>query len=577
MHQDVVNSRTVSIGELLRLGSFEPAKLQRDYCWEEQQQSDLLQDLIAQFDRFGFDPEPNDDDASEDSETASSGATFELGARSPELEKGAPYCLFGNIDLYPEGPTFEIYDGLQRITTFTVLFAVIRDLLRARKEDEINALLTTPKGEFRLTVPMKNDTLEADVLTPGRTAKPYRELPTLTDPGRRLRGCVGIMHDMLVKWTQDRLRAFTKFVTDHVLLCVTVIRDRRIASQSFVKNNSAGVPLKPEENLKGQLMDIATSVPNQPKAVERILWIWRDLQDDLGPSFDAFLKAVDFIERREYQTDDYPILLMEHIRRRYSGEQGFKWATDRLMHYHAAYRWLFEQHDLETADGPHASLRRLHLLKWRQWQGYAMLIYINSRPHELSERMHALDRGCLALALNNEQKRFAQLLGRKIERFAKQGFGKNGGFVFKQAQVDKIRNMLSSQLPDGGKRSTLVRWVEAIHFGNRVPRYIIDEAASVEHIYPRNPGQRWTEFEGSMALTELKAVRELLGNLCVLPHDELGNAGWEEKRREYARFRICKFAPEIAKLKSWTPELVQTRTKKLADTTMKFLDLAVSG
>ena len=111
MSQGIVSSRTVSIGELLRSGSFEPANLQREYCWGEPQQTDLMEDLVAQFGRFGFDPEP-ETAIPDKAGGASADPAFELAARSPELEKGAPYCLFGNVDLFPEGPVFEIYDDI---------------------------------------------------------------------------------------------------------------------------------------------------------------------------------------------------------------------------------------------------------------------------------------------------------------------------------------------------------------------------------------------------------------------------------------------------------------------------------
>src|SRR5690349_8717328 len=58
MATPVVRSQTVSIGELLRSGAFVPARVQRAYCWTEEQQQSLLEDLLAAFAEFGLDPEP---------------------------------------------------------------------------------------------------------------------------------------------------------------------------------------------------------------------------------------------------------------------------------------------------------------------------------------------------------------------------------------------------------------------------------------------------------------------------------------------------------------------------------------
>jgi hypothetical protein len=68
----------------------------------------------------------------------------------------------------------------------------------------------------------------------------------------------------------------------------------------------------------------------------------------------------------------------------------------------------------------------------------------------------------------------------------------------------------------------------------------------------------------------------MTGNLCVLPQDELGNAPFDEKRKAYGKMRT-RCAAEIAKHKTWTPEAVRARTRKLTDFTVKFLSLDVAG
>ncbi len=575
MSQRVIGSHTVSIGELLRSGTFSAAKVQRDYCWAEDQQRALLEELIAQVGEFGRDPEKDEE---EKPEAGGGFDAFLLGARSPDLDFSEPYTFFGSVILYPVEGRFEIYDGLQRITTFTVLFALLRDMI-GRKEPAISSLLVTETGAPRLIMPMKHDTLDVDVLAPGRTLKIYKPLPTITDPGQRLRDCVELMRGILDGWSAERVRAFAQFVAESVLISVTTIADRRIAGKAFVTTNSAGVRLKPEEILKGQLIELGTTVPKPEEASERILWVWRFLQEDFGKErFDDFLRAVDFIERRRYQSADFPILLMEHIRRTYSGEAGFRWATDRLLQYRSAYRWVYEAENEEVAVGVHASLRRLQLLKWKHWVGLAMLINIGSQPHEVADRIDILDRACFGVNLAmGDPRRCAEVIGRRIDGIAKHGFKKRQlGFVFKRIQHEKIWRTLTSPLQEGGRRGSIVRWIEAAQHGDRVPRYIIDKDSSVEHVYPKNPGSHWTEFEAGLPFSEAAMLREMIGNLCILPMDELANAGWEEKRREYARFRLCKFASEIARMRTWSAEIIDARTQKLAEQTVRIMDLEVA-
>ncbi len=54
--------------------------------------------------------------------------------------------------LHPGGERFDIYDGLQRVTTFTVIFAVIRDLMQAERTHPIHDLLANESGIWRLNL-----------------------------------------------------------------------------------------------------------------------------------------------------------------------------------------------------------------------------------------------------------------------------------------------------------------------------------------------------------------------------------------------------------------------------------------
>ncbi len=578
MPNPVIRSQTISIGELLRLGSFQPARVQRDYCWTEHQQAALLNDLIASFGEFGLDPDSEPDTEPQEPRDGEGDLPFEMADYDREMEATAPYCFVGTAVLHQGAERWDIYDGLQRITTFSVFFAVLRDLLQPDKDHPIHALLSNDDGIWRLNLHMKHNTLEADILAPGRTAKRHRPHPNLTEASERLRDCVAVARARFQGWSKERLKAFVAFLSEAVLVTVTRITDRRIAAKAFVSINSGGVPLKPEEIVKGQLIDLTSALPDADDAAARIMFVWRSLQDDLGKQkFDEFLRSVDFIERRQPQSSDYAIQLMEHIRRRYPGQQGVRWATDMLLQYRSAFRWIYEASHAEMAEGVHASLRRLQMLKWDQWRAYAMLIKIKSRPVDIDTRIDTLDRVCFALTVSTpDQRRLSEMMGRRVERFAKGTFGKQGGFTFSQAQNERLIRNLSSPITDGPRRSTIMRWIEAAAHGDRVPRYLIDTRSSVEHIYPRNPENNWTAFEAGLEFNQLATLREMIGNLCVLPHDELGNVSFDDKRKAYAKIR-ARFAIEASKFKTWSPEAVRTRTRKLTEFTIKYLDLDIAG
>ncbi len=577
MPNPVIRSEAISIGELLKLGTFRPARVQRDYCWTEHQQSSLLEDLISAFGEFNLDPDI-EPDSLPDGRDLPNHPAMDLPEMDLELEQTQPYVFVGTVVVHQTDAHLDIYDGLQRLTTFTVFFAVLRDLLEAERKHPVHAMLADEAGIWRLNLMMKHNTLESDILAPGRTAKRHRPHPQLTEASHRLRTCVTTARGMFKGWGRDRIIAFTKFLAENTVVTVTQISDRRIAAKAFVSINSGGLPLKPEEIVKGQLIDLTSPLPDADEAAKRILNIWNDIQDDLGPEgFDSFLRSVDFIERRMPQSSDYSIQLMEHIRRYYPGQQGVRWASDLLLQYRSAYKWIHEENNAEIADGVHASLRRLQLLKWDQWRAYAMLLKMRSRPGDLAARIDALDRICFALTVSTpDPRRLAEMMGRRVERFAKGTFGRQAGFPFTSAQHERLVRNLSGPMTESPRRSTIMRWIEAAMHGDRVPRYIVDARSSIEHVYARNPEGNWIAFEDGLEFNELVTIREMTGNLCVLPQDDLGNAPFEEKRKAYSRFR-SRFANEIAKSKIWTPDSVRDRTKRITDATLKFLNLEVTG
>ncbi|MGE0828204.1 MAG: DUF262 domain-containing protein [Hyphomonadaceae bacterium] len=319
----VIQSRIHSVGELLTSGAFAAAKAQREYCWGEDQQSALMDDLLGAFAEFGFDPDASEtpenylSDASAEAEPraipkeASADRPFALPQSDDAIEQSAPAFFLGTMVLMPSSEAQLIFDGLQRITTLMVIFAVIRDKLPDAAENaRLAPLLQTGKNAFRLHLPMRHDTLISDVLTPGRTKRAYGPLAGITHAGLRLRECVAIVRERLNGWSRERLIAFAHFVRDVVAVSVITIEDRRLAGKAFISINASGLRLKPEEILKGQLIELAAQTDDVAAAETQILSSWRALQDDLGAKFGDFIKAVDFIERRKPQAADHAIQLI---------------------------------------------------------------------------------------------------------------------------------------------------------------------------------------------------------------------------------------------------------------------------
>ena len=75
----MIKSETVPLSQVLKIGRFEPAKVQREYQWQTSHVEKLLNDLVAAFQRIGDDPgEDEPDDQTVPSETPSQGEEFDV-------------------------------------------------------------------------------------------------------------------------------------------------------------------------------------------------------------------------------------------------------------------------------------------------------------------------------------------------------------------------------------------------------------------------------------------------------------------------------------------------------------------
>ncbi|MDX2274663.1 MAG: DUF262 domain-containing protein [Hyphomonadaceae bacterium] len=570
-----ISSRVTTVGDLFMSGRYEPARAQREYCWEEKQILTLLEDLTSAFSEFGNDPESasSEPPAGPDETTSDQTETgLELPPSDPELEQSTAIYFLGTIVVQPLPHTTAIYDGLQRFTTLLVLFCVLRDLSPAHFA-EMEKLIRE-NGCARLSMPMKHKTLDADVIAAGRTTATYAKLAGLTPQGAKIRDAVYIIREWLSDWSEPRLRAFGAFVRDSVQVSILTISDRRLAGKAFATINATGVPLKDEEIVKGQLIELTAEAANPEQAENEILNIWNAFQTTFGAEFKYFLRAVDFLERRMPQGPDHAIQLMEHISRRYRGEEGYKWVTQRLPLYAGAYKWLSEANTVEVASKEHAPLRRLSLLPWDEWKAMAMLIKIKTRAPDLSSRLTLLDKQCFIMSLALDQRPRAMMLGRAIERYAPRGrrFPPNAGLQLSASVLQKARRTLERALPAGIKQNTVLRWIEAAHHGAQVPIYVCRNRGSVEHVFPKNPDNNWPAFAVETANEQL-VLQQSLGNLCLLPDDKLGNAAFNKKRDAYKRAKGYLFATQISKSSEWTPTAVRARTRSIVDFASGLLEL----
>ncbi len=156
----------------------------------------------------------------------------------------------------PGKPRFDVIDGQQRLTTLTILIAVLRDLAKsADLAAGLGQRIMEPGSELdelapkpRLTLRQQDNAFfEQYVQEPrGTTA-----LVTLNDaspdsePQRAIRDNATALRRRLEKWTSERQRALAKLLNNDTYLVVVATPDLHSAYRIFSVMNARGMELSP--------------------------------------------------------------------------------------------------------------------------------------------------------------------------------------------------------------------------------------------------------------------------------------------------------------------------------------------
>lgn len=574
-----LDARIYSVAETFALGQFRPASVQRDYQWEERHSQELFSDLER---AFGADEALEDETEAPSLADEGGGDSAALDLLPEPREAAAPLLrdyFLGALVLRPVGGgAFEVFDGLQRLTTLTALIAVLRDLLGADAlADALDALIASANGEFRVLLPDKDATLRDEIQRRGEAAKSRRSTPP-SDMSARIRAAGAVFRRELSRWTAERRKAFAEFLMHRVRFVSISTSDQILASQIFVTTNARGLPLDQVELFKGRLIDIA----NDDETAAHIAKTWADVQNAIGDDLENLLAALDFIERREPQGADLLTLFADHLLKRYGAVQIGNWVT-RLRLLATAWRDLHQRLFDPTDPVAGAAIWTLRLYKWREWKPLALIWNAQflrqaeteganlERARQLfARRFDALHRRCMAITLtgNSDLDRM-KIFGRAIGQVARKRdpLDRQGALGFDTGAHARIQETLRLPLVHDETRLTLVRWIEASLWPERPPRAIA--RASVEHILPLRPqaGSRWlADFPNEEARFN---VCHALGNLALTDYranEGMGNAEFADKlptlKTQAGKYKLL---ADIVSEADWTAELIAARTRCLCD------------
>lgn len=593
-----IRSHSLSLANLLLQGTFEPAPVQREFQWQQVHVRQLLEDLLGAFQRAGMDPEPHGpaprpaaggprpdpatvagDDADpfgdrsppgeptagEADQCASTDEAADAAAPPafdgerladsralPAPRRPADSYYLGGIILLPAPRRerhFYVYDGLQRLTTLSLLLARLRDSWGPQSKAEKRRLeglllLKAADGEpaeARLAMPTPGATLAFELR---RSGPRRRRNLSLSDA--RMREAADYCSGIFGGWSDRRRAALLRFLADRVLFTATKVDNASLAYQMFVAANARGLALEVGDILKGQLVEQAHRSGGRAAQIDAIAAGWRAGQRTLRKGFGDFVAALEAMKFRPASRHTSGELLLGHFKSG-SADDIERWVAGEYSQLVAHFQ-LARQHLAQPASqGIDLAFRRLSFLGWKEWQPFylALGLACADRSGPLwQERIEALQRACYVIELLNwsertRRRRFLAAL-HQLEHghdpFAwRLPDGDNGALHLSFAKLrDAARAALRGPLIGDEKRGTIVRYVETLHWSASLPRHATDDA-NVEHVLPRTPIGHW---ERDFSDDERERLTNRLGNLCLIPkpvNDAIGNSEWPLKEAAYRR------------------------------------------
>lgn len=546
-----IDAGEVQLGKLFTAEyDFTIPDYQRPYAWGKDETLQLLDDLQGSLDRDTDEP-------------------YFLGSVVLVKEKGIPAS--------------EVIDGQQRLTTLTILFAVLRDLATdPALQADIHKFIEEP------AVVWDNRAATPRLRLRARDAKFFRThiqttgaIATLiglsdnqvgTDAQKSIRENAKALHEALSGWTADERKKLFVMMASRTFLVVVSTPDLNSAYRIFSVMNSRGLPLTPPDIFKSQVIG---AIAEDDRATYADLW--EDLEEELGRNeFGELFLYLRTIVSKARAVRGLLVEFPEQVLSNYLPSDGAGFIDNLLEPYALADQRLINQ-DFDaggTWDNVNAWLKRLVQLDNADWRPPALWALKN----------HGDDPEFLNLFLAKLERLAASLLIRRVyttPRVLR--------YLDLLKQLDTGDGLESSafELSDEEKKETRERISGEIYLVTPVRKYVLlrldsiiaanpgasyaHKIITVEHVLPQNPrgDSQWV-----CDFTEEERVywTHRIGNLVLLnrtKNSEAQNYDFDVKQAKYFTGRkgaaIFALTTQVLGHHEWTPAVVEQRQAELTN------------
>ncbi|BBT82634.1 hypothetical protein WP8S18E11_43000 [Aeromonas veronii] len=545
---------------------FEIPDYQRPYAWTTEQATELFDDLHS---------------AMQDAHVSGASSQYFLGS----------IVLIKN----DRDPKSSVVDGQQRLSTLTMLFAVLREVMPHAADDITDFLYKKgkvslgEKNEYRLTAREEDaDFFRTNIQEPGGIAQLVTSTDKLEDSRLRYRENATLLLAKAKALPPADLSALWQFLANDCSLVVISTPDLEAAYRIFSVLNNRGLDLAPIDIIKAQVLGLirttAGDIKSRVYAKE-----WSRIETSLGR--DAFgdlfghirsiyaKKKQKFILVKEFQehVTEYnnPITLIDSVIKPYAEVWDFVRDAD------------FEA--TEHAETINEHLFWLNRVDFKDWVPPALVYFkrFRQKPKLLAEFFESLERLTYFMlvtkvGINERIETYAALI-KDIEPKDFDGdLATLSTLVLTNKQkrdfVAALDGDIYRNLPKA--RMALVLRLESLV---RAPGVQLQNAVSLEHVLPQNPpdGSDWIKWFPDE--DERDCWTHRLANLVPLDRNKNSSASnYDFSKKKDAYFRgKGKASPfvltqEVRSENEWTPNLLAERQKRLMGELKNHWKLAVT-
>jgi uncharacterized protein with ParB-like and HNH nuclease domain len=530
--------------------------VQRPYSWTSDEAGELIDDLLDYIEHQSI---------TEDN--------------IPRVEE--PYFLGSIVLVKKERNQSEVLDGQQRLTTLTILLAVLRDYLgdeyakniKVMIAQEGNRLLQT-KDQYRIELRRRDQSFfQQYIQEHGATSKIKVDTVTKTDSQKCIRENALYFISRLNNLDPSVVRALPGVIAGLCYIVVVSTPNFDSAFRIFTVLNDRGLDLMASDIIKARAIGEVPEIEQDDYTIK-----WEEVEVALGR--DRFNKLFEHIRMIIQKRKGGANLKDEYVDI-FSKKNGKHFIDDFLIPFSEIYLKLV---DYQTYY--HNNPQRMKLLSLMNridnadWITVAMyyIRYHDERVEEFLNRLETFAATSMILRRNynwrmSKYSAILKEMDRGIDVFSETSTLELSDGDRSEV-IDQLIGDVYSNIKDTAKRYILLRLDSLLTKGQP---YYNHSVITVEHVLPQTPkdGSEWLEnFERP------EEYVHKLGNLVLLTRSKNSQAkNYDFQKKKTAYFQsssgVTSFAltSQVVQMTEWTPAVIEKRQIQLVQLLTKAWEL----